>query len=203
MEPHSQSIAATVAHIVITALLTLSVAFAAYMVVQAIRGSDAIVSVRATAALDDDLLPKGVYATSEQRTGIAIRDATDRERRLEIAGQLVALLLWIGLLWLLRGITRSLNEGDPFVTANVRRLQAIGGLLILGVVAAYYAQGALEDELLSAYSTSSSPPFDEPGLLPPHRDFPETPLLCGLGVLVLAQVFAHGTRLREDVDATI
>ena len=28
-------------------------------------------------------------------------------------------------------------------------------------------------------------------------------LLCGLGVLVLAQVFAHGTRLREDVAATI
>ena len=28
-------------------------------------------------------------------------------------------------------------------------------------------------------------------------------LLFGLGVLVLAEVFAHGLRLREDVDATV
>jgi hypothetical protein len=29
------------------------------------------------------------------------------------------------------------------------------------------------------------------------------PLVAGLGAFVLAEVFAHGVRLREDVEATI
>ena len=33
--------------------------------------------------------------------------------------------------------------------------------------------------------------------------FPGLPLVCGLGAFVLAQVFAHGVQLRDDVAATI
>ena len=41
------------------------------------------------------------------------------------------------------------------------------------------------------------------GLQTVGGDFAGWPLVCGLGVFVLAQVFAHGVRLREDVEATI
>ncbi len=106
------------------------------------------------------------------------------------------------MLWLLRGITRTVIGGDPFTSANVRRLQAIGGLLIVGVTAVHFAQGALEGALLEPYLRPAAD-LDAAGLRPPDRDFPEIPLACGLGLLVLAQVFAHGTRLRDDVAATI
>ena len=36
--------------------------------------------------------------------------------------------------------------------------------------------------------------------MPAHLDIM---VLAGLGVLVLAEVFAHGVRLREDVEGTI
>ena len=38
---------------------------------------------------------------------------------------------------------------------------------------------------------------------PDWAPIPVPALLTGLGVLVLAEVFAHGVRLREDVEGTI
>ncbi len=72
MEPREPSYAATVVHRLTTLLLILSVVFGAIIVIQAVRGPEGDVVVEATAPLDGDLLPKGVYATSDQRTDIAI-----------------------------------------------------------------------------------------------------------------------------------
>jgi hypothetical protein len=53
------------------------------------------------------LLPKGLYPTSEQRTGMVVEDPTAREQRLAFAADLVPLLLLllpVAVLWLLRGL---------------------------------------------------------------------------------------------------
>lgn len=202
MESHEPTYAATVAHRLTTVTLVLSTVFAVWVTVQAIAGERPDVYFDASATLDQKLLPKGVYATSEQDTGIAIENPTAREQRLGAAGDLLPLLLTIAILWFLRGIARSVRYGDPFTATKVRRLRAIGGLLIVGFVAAHFADAALQDALLEPYSRARDA-FDEPGLRPADDGFPGNALLFGLGVIVLAQVFAHGVALREDVEATI
>lgn len=183
-------------------LLALTFVFAVGLTIQALTGARGDILVKATAALAHDLLPKGVYPTGEQRPTIVIDDPSDREQRLALAMELLRLLLAAAVLWLVLGIARSVRKGDPFIAANARRLRAIGGLLILGVLAVHFANGALQDELLAPY-TRPAADFEARGLRPPDGSFPGVALLCGLGILALAQVFAHGTRLREDVAATI
>ena len=200
MDRPAPSYAATVAHRLTFVLLVLSLFVAVALTVQGLGGDRDDVTFDAKAQLNDKLLPKGVYPTGEQRTGIVIEDPSGREQRLALAIDLMPLLLWIAVLWFMRGIARSVRDGDPFIASNVQRLRAIGGLLILGTIAVAFADDALQHELLAAYRGTS---LKNPGLSSADGDFPEYALLCGLGVLVLAQVFAHGVRLREDVDATI
>lgn len=136
MGPHDPTYAATVAHRLTTALLILSLIFGVAMTLQAIGGDRDDVRFEATAPLDEKLIPKGLYA-SEQRTGIAIREPSGHEQRLAFGIDLLALALWVAVLWPLRGIARSVRDGDPFTGANVRRLRVIGGLLVLGVIAVH------------------------------------------------------------------
>lgn len=203
MEPLSPSYAATVAHRLTTFLLVATIGIGVFMTANAVRGAPRHIAFDASAPLDHKLLPKGVTPTSEQRTVMAIKDPTAREQRLALAADLVPLLLLVSVLWLLRGIARSVRDGDPFVGENVRRLRAIGALLIIGVLAAHYVGGALQSALADPYMRSPFDPVSRPGLLPPDNEFPFIQLLCGLGAFVLAQVFAHGVRLREDVETTI
>jgi hypothetical protein len=54
------------------------------------------------------------------------------------------------------------------------------------------------------YMRSAFEPLSRRGLRPPDHDFfPGTAPRSGLGAFVIAQVFAHGVRLREDVDSAI
>jgi len=132
MKPHEPSYLATVAHRLATVLLILWMIFAVYLAVEAIAGSRSDVAFEASATVREDRLPAGVYATSEQRTGVAISDPTPREQRLAFLIDLLPMALWFAVLWLLRAIVRSVRDGDPFVQPNVRRLRAIGLLLAAG-----------------------------------------------------------------------
>ncbi len=192
----------TVAHRLTTVLLILSIIVGAFTMGAAVT-SDPVVTFDASAQPDRKLLPRGILPAGDERMAFAIDDPTGREQRLALAADLLPLALWIALLWLLHGIARSVRRGDPFVRDNVRRLRAIGVVLIVGVVAAHYLGVALQDALAEPYSRSALEPVTTPGLLPADTDFPGLPLLCGLGAFVVAQVFAHGVALRDDVAATI
>ena len=89
-------------------------------------------------------------------------------------------------------------DGDPFGARNVQRLRSLGLLLAAGAPLVALVNSALRNAL-----------FDE---LPPHPSLdlgsagfsiPLGALLAGLGAFILAEVFAYGRRLREDVEATI
>lgn len=204
MYPLRPSYAATVAHRLTSFLFVATIIIGVAMATDTFIAGRQDVSFPARAPLNDRLIPKGVDAFN-QRTTISITDPTAREQRLALAGHVLPLLLALPVLWLLRGVAGSVRDGDPFGARNVRRLRAIGVLLIVGVPAMHYVTAALQSAVADPYLSSPLEPFSRQRLLPPDNRlfFPATALLCGLGAFVLAHVFAHGVRLREDVDATI
>jgi hypothetical protein len=92
------------------------------------------------------------------------------------------------LLTKLRAIVHSVQEGDPFVAANARRLTAIAWAL-LGIQIVDLGFGIL--------SMTSDLDQEMPW------SFALTPWLAVLLLFVLARVFEHGTRMRDELAATI
>ena len=102
------------------------------------------------------------------------------------------------MLWLLRGVARSVREGDPFHAANVRRLRGIGFVLALGGPVVEIFNSSVRQQLWESlpprpYGDIGTAGFGLPGNL----------VLAGLGAFILAEVFAHGLRLREDLEGTV
>lgn len=104
--------------------------------------------------------------------------------------------LTLGTLVLLFLVVRSLKRGDPFTLANSRRLLGIAALVGIGGQAALWLhtwgrQLVITDPAVAPYSIDS----------PDWTDI--RPLLVGLAVYVLADVFRRGTRMREDVEGLV
>ena len=96
----------------------------------------------------------------------------------------------------LRAMVETVRAGDPFVAGNARRLQAIAWLVMAGE---FVRLG------VGAVGRIAAPIARELGI---HVDknlvqFSLTPWLCVLLLFVLAGVFAHGTRLRDDLEGTV
>jgi len=104
---------------------------------------------------------------------------------------LVAIPLNDAVLRRLRAIVESVRSGDPFVAANVDRLQAIAWLLL-----------ALQ--LLSLAVAAIGKAIATPGH-PLHLDagFSTSGWLAVLLTFILARVFAAGALMREDLEGTV
>ena len=106
----------------------------------------------------------------------------------ESLGAIVALLL------LLR-IVRTLRVGDPFILTNARRLGRIAVAVALGgtgasVLQAWGAHLVLSDAAIR--------PFVQENL---HVTF--VPLIAGMGIFLLAEVFRRGARMRDDLEGLV
>jgi len=200
----SPSYAATVAHRLTTFLLVATIATGVVLAGDALTGSPRDVTFKADARLDVKKVPEGVSPHNQESTAFAVDHPSARERRLALGADLLPIALLAGVLWFLRGVARSVRDGDPFTGENVRRLRAIGILLTGGVLAVHFAGAGLQDAIAGQYTSSPQQKFSEQGILPASPgDFPGVQLLSGLGAFVLAQVFAHGVALRGEVEATI
>ena len=91
----------------------------------------------------------------------------------------------------LLAIVESVRTGDPFLVENGARLQTIAWL-VLGLELLHLTVGAI-----AATSASSAQPLDI------HWSFSITPWIAVLLLFVLARVFAHGARLRADLEGTV
>ncbi len=93
----------------------------------------------------------------------------------------------------LRGICRSLRQGDPFIPRNARRLRGIWvSILVFEVVrygAHFVVSWAIQQGYFSAQVTGLS--------------FALSPWIAILALMVLAEVFEEGTRLRQEQKWTI
>jgi hypothetical protein len=95
------------------------------------------------------------------------------------------------LLTRLLAIVETVRVGYPFVTGNAARLQTTAWAL-LGLELLHLAVGAI-----AASVSSASQPLDI------HWNFSITGWLAVLLLFVLARVFDHGTRMRDDLEGTV
>jgi hypothetical protein len=91
-------------------------------------------------------------------------------------------------------IVKSVDEGDPFIPANARRLTQMGWLaLAIQVGAGVLAFGQTRLERLMG---STEPPANATGTM-----------VCGIMLIlilfILARVFRKGTEMREDLEGMV
>jgi hypothetical protein len=201
VDPKPPTRLATTGYLVVTALLVAflaaGVVLTATTIVGAVRGDQSITEDRFVAPEALTSLPANIKPTDNIPVTVTIDHASPTQLFLRLAMTLLPGLLIVALLWQLWGLLRSARQGDPFTGANVWRLRQFGWLLLLGWPLVAYLTMALK-ELLAA--TWTSPTDQTEGLFAPPIG---GALIFGLAVLVLAEVFAHGLRLREDVEGTI
>jgi DUF2975 family protein len=143
-------------------------------------------------------LPPGIRVNGWPDVTVDVEDPTTKQMLLRAALDLGPLLLFLAALWLVRGFLRSVLDGDPFGARNVLRLRSIGFLLVLGAPIVVVVNSALRIALFNVL-----PPYPSLDLGSEGTSIPLGALLGGLGAYILAEVFAYGLRLREDVEATI
>ena len=106
-------------------------------------------------------------------------------------------------LWLLRKVARSAARGDPFQRANVTRLRWLGALFLLGFPFATTVASYFTDVLFSAEVWTGGP-LPPGGIAGGFQVVVSAPaIMAAVSLFALAEVFAYGAGLREDVDATI
>jgi hypothetical protein len=141
-------------------------------------------------------LPPGLRLASWPAVRLEIRP-TVTQMVLRSAIDLVPLVAFICGLGIIRAFMRSVLQGAPFGSENVRRLRALGFLLVVGAPIIELILYGLRQALFTSLPSSSIDLAIE-GL-----SIPGAALLAGLAAFILAEVFAHGQQLREDVEATI
>ena len=199
MDPKPPTRLATTGYLVVTALLiaflAAGVILTASATIGAIRGGHTITLDRVVTPDQLTSLPANVKPVNYVPVTVTIEDARPTQLFLRLAITLLPGLLLVGLLWQLWGLLRSARHGDPFTGANVWRLRQFGWLLLLGWPLVAYLTMARKEILATTLPANDT----EVLFAPPIGGA----LLFGLAVLVLAEVFAHGLRLREDVEGTI
>jgi DUF2975 family protein len=143
-------------------------------------------------------LPPGTHLHDWPNVDLEISDPSIKVMALRSAVDLPLNVLLIGVLWLLRGLVGAVRGGAPFGEANVRRLRMLGAVLVTGGLAAAFVQWVLRLWLFNAL-----PPETTTNLAGRGFELPGGAVLAGLGAYILAEAFAYGLRLREDVEGTI
>jgi hypothetical protein len=88
-------------------------------------------------------------------------------------------------------IVETVRAGDPFVGENASRLQAIAWSVLALELSRFVVVG-----IANSVSTPARPIHID-------LNFSVTPWLAVLLLFVLARVFDHGARMREDLDGTV
>jgi len=91
----------------------------------------------------------------------------------------------------LLSVVDTVREGDPFVAENAVRLRAIAWA-VLGLELMHLVVGGV-----AAGASSAAQPLDI------DWNFSFTRWLAALLLFVLASVFEHGARMREDLEGTV
>jgi hypothetical protein len=182
-----------------TFLLVTSSAFAVYLlgsaIYGAVNGGQQVIAHQEVPAEELDSLPPTASVSGPVRVTLRIPDAEPNQLFVATLRDLFMVALWMGVLWQVRGLLLSVREGDPFSTANVRRLRSIGFILVIGLPV-----DGIVTQLMDRWLAASSPVGELGSTFPPDETIG---IVFGLGVFVLAEIFAHGVRLREDIEGTV
>ena len=159
--------------------------------VRALRGQPLEVS----GSLPADLVPTTDLVTGPLSGTVVVRDASAAQYGWDVLPSVVLLVLAVVVARLLLGVARGLRGGDPFTPANALRLRTLSIILIVGgtfvpIVQSIAFEGVL-DPLLPGGPRAWT------------LELQLWPVLSGVLVGFLAEVFSRGARLREDVEGLV
>jgi Protein of unknown function (DUF2975) len=98
-------------------------------------------------------------------------------------------------IYLLIRIARTLQAGEPFAPPNARRIRMFAVVvLIVGVL------GPIIETVTTGLLVEGSPVAD---VIAVEAHISGPPILVGLLIAALAEVFARGTRLRQDTEGLV
>lgn len=168
-----------------------------------------------TTELDTRVTVAGAPTTTDTTDGT--RDAVSGGRPVEISGPYVAQVSFLDpspaqrVIWLLSELVGPLlasvivillllvavsaRRGDPFTRANTARLRAIAALVMVGGTAVSFLSS-----VVSMWLVAESPAGR---IVTPSVSITLLPLLVGLLVLALAEVWNRGVALREDTEGLV
>jgi hypothetical protein len=161
-------------------------------------------TIPATFLVEDVPLPPETFEERAAPVSVSV-DVHDPSMKQRVIAAVPVLVWWTlvaVVLWLLRRVVRTAAKRDPFRRSNVTTLRWLGAIFLLGFPLATLVERSFTEWFFSAGVWTGGP-------LPPGGIATEAPLLSGpailaaVSVFALAEVFAYGARLREDVDATI
>lgn len=104
-------------------------------------------------------------------------------------------VLVAAVLWLILRMLRSARRGDPFTPANLRRMQGLAVLVGVGGTLVAWSGTLLDRWLLE---NSAVAPIVANGYY-----FSFVPLVGGLLIAALAEVWRRGIQLRDDVEGLV
>lgn len=136
-----------------------------------------------------------VEITGPYRAQVTLWSPTAGERAAYVVAKVAPSLVALAVLVVLLKLVRSARGGDPFTPVNVRRLRLLAVLVGVGGVLAGAGAEMLEAWMLD-HSAAAAFTVKEAVL-------PLNAVLLGLLIAVLAEVWAHGVRLREDVEGLV
>jgi hypothetical protein len=135
-------------------------------------------------SFDPQILPPAILAHAD-----IMGHAPGAEAAIRLGGAELSLIGVVVIVQRLRRIFGAMTAGDPFHPDNVRRLRVTA--LVLGLIEINrYVFAAFDHFVLGVRSQSGG-----------NLDF--TPWFAVLVIVVLAEVFREGARLRRDAELTI
>jgi len=142
-------------------------------------------------------LPRGATHDGLVAVDLVLQNATMGERFTQALPGLVFAGLAIAVGWLLFQLLRSTESGEPFTTRNVRRINTIALIFGAGGILAQYAEG-FADSMVTITRRLPTTPNQFFGF-----SFSLEPLVAMLVILLLAEVFRRGVKLRDDVEGLV
>ncbi len=126
---------------------------------------------------------------------VSLLSPTPRQRALYIASSVAAPLVTLVVIVLLLLIVRTIETGDPFVLANARRLQWIAFVVGAGGLLAQGLSDFARNEMLASSAASDVVQLD--------FTLSFLPIVAGLAILTLAEVFRRGALMRADLEGLV
>lgn len=133
--------------------------------------------------------------TGTRQAELALRDPDITQRILLDTPGILASALTLLAIFLLVRIVRTLRAGEPFVPPNARRIRVIAAIvLVVGVL------GPVAEAITTQLLVRGSPVAE---LVAFEMRINAMPFVAGLLIAALAEVFARGTRLRQDTEGLV
>ena len=158
-------------------------------------------AVRGDALSSTGYVPESLLRATEPVSGalsgrVVVSDPSAAQYAWSFGPALVLLALAVLVALLLLGVVRSLRDGDPFTTENARRLAGLSGVVIAGGLSFQLLAGIAHSRTIAPLLPDGSTTWE--------LDLQLWPVLAASGLLAfLAEVFARGARLREDVEGLV